>query len=197
MVGVGLEDFRGDGERFRREHNLHEPYILYAGRLDSMKNVIQLLSCFEAYKQARPDSRLKLAVMGDGPLALPQRPDIVRLGFMDGQARLDAYAGATLFCNPSKLESFSIVIMESWLAGVPVLVHGDCDVTRYHAIKSNGGLYFSTADEFAGAVDWFLENPGGRAQMGQLGREYVLREYNWQAVLGRFRAAANFWKELA
>jgi glycosyltransferase involved in cell wall biosynthesis len=91
-------------------------------------------------------------------------------------------------------ESFSIVIMESWLAGVPVLVHGNCDVTRYHVLRSDGGLYYVGFEEFAGAIDWLMEHPVERERMGQLGRAYVLKEYNWDAVLARLREALRVWQ---
>jgi glycosyltransferase involved in cell wall biosynthesis len=91
------------------------------------------------------------------------------------------------------LESFSLVLMESWLAGTPVLVHGHCPVTRHHVLRSNGGLYFTSPAEFAGAMDWFLEHPAERQQMGALGRAYVRREFNWPAVLARFREASRSW----
>ncbi|MEP7198323.1 MAG: glycosyl transferase, partial [Chloroflexota bacterium] len=37
LVGMGVDDRRGDAERFRRTFNIPDPFILYAGRFDSMK----------------------------------------------------------------------------------------------------------------------------------------------------------------
>ena len=51
-------------------------------------------------------------------------------------------AAASLLCQPSHNESFSLVIMESWLCGRPVLVSSQCAVTKDFAKRSNGGLYF-------------------------------------------------------
>jgi glycosyltransferase involved in cell wall biosynthesis len=192
IVGFGLDDYQADPARFRQRFGLSDPFILYSGRLDSMKNVIELLSFFTRYKQQRPGP-FKLVLMGTGPLPIPSSPDIVPIGFQSGQDKLDAYAAATMLCQPSLMESFSIVIMESWLAGVPVLVHGDCDVTRYHALRSNGGLYYAGFEEFAGALDWLMTHPPERARMGRLGRAYVLGEYNWETVLRRFRDGLEVW----
>jgi len=83
--------------------------------------------------------------------------------------------------------------MEAWLAGTPVLVHGHCPVTRDHVMRSNGGLYFSSAAEFGGAIDWFFDHPHERQQMGELGRAYVQRECDWTAVLQRFRESLAGW----
>jgi glycosyltransferase involved in cell wall biosynthesis len=193
VVGFGLDDCQGHAERFRRRFDVADPFILYSGRLDGMKNLLELLAFFIQYKRRRPGP-LKLVLMGEGSLAIPSHPDILPIGFQNGQEKLDAYAAATVLCQPSLLESFSIVIMESWLTAVPVLVHGDCDVTRYHVLRSNGGLYYTDFDDFGGALDWLVEHAAGRAQMGKLGRAYVLREYNWEAVLARFRAALKVWQ---
>ncbi len=194
VAGIGIDDRPGDGARFRQQHNLPGEFLLYSGRLDDVKNVPLLLDYFAAYKRQRPGD-LKLALMGRGSIEIPSHPDVVLLGFKQGQAKLDAYAAATLLCQPSVMESFSIVIMEAWLAGAPVLVHGDCPVTRYHCQQSNGGLYFSNEDEFAGCVDWFLDHPRERAQMGRHGRRYVLENYTWEAVARRVLGALRQWLE--
>ncbi len=157
-----------------------------------MKNVLQMVGYFTEYKRLHPGP-LQLVLMGAGPLAIPAHPDIIQVGFLTTREKLDAFAAATVLCQPSLLESFSIVLMEAWLAGTPVLVHGDCEVTRYHVLRSNGGLYFTSADEFAGAIDWFLAKQVQGASMGKLGRAYVMREYDWATVLARFRAALEVW----
>jgi glycosyltransferase involved in cell wall biosynthesis len=195
LVGFGLDDHQSNAARFRRRLNLRDPFLLYAGRLDSLKNLLELFSFFIEYKRLRPRP-LKLVLMGDGALSVPSHPDIIPIGFLPEQDKLDGYAAATILCQPSLMESFSIVLMEAWLAGVPVLVHGDCDVTRYHVLRSNGGLYYTDFDEFAGALDWLMGHSVERVRMGELGRAYVLKEYNWETVLGRFRDALRVWRHL-
>jgi glycosyltransferase involved in cell wall biosynthesis len=193
LVGFGLDEISADGDRFRRKFGLSQPFVLYAGRLDPSKNVLELLSQFLSYRQARPDRDLKLVLAGNGPLPLPDHPDVVPLGQLAPSDLHDGCAAALLLCQPSLVESFSIVLMEAWLAGTPVLVHGQCDVTRYHVLRSNGGLYFTSGTEFAGALDWFLANPQACQRMGAQGKAYVRREFNWPAVLGRFREGLEVW----
>jgi glycosyltransferase involved in cell wall biosynthesis len=190
-----LDDYQADPSRFRRRFGLSDPFILYAGRLSPTKNLLELVSFFTAYKRLRPGP-LKLVLMGQEMMSIPAHPDVLPIGFQSEQDKLDAYAAALALCQPSLLESFSIVIMESWLAGAPVLVHGDCDATRYHVSRSNGGLYYVGFEEFAGALDWLMEHPVERRQMGHSGRAYVLREYNWETVLDRFRDALKVWQHL-
>jgi glycosyltransferase involved in cell wall biosynthesis len=193
LVGAGLEPFETNAERFRHRFGLAGPFLLYAGRLDPSKNVLQLVSHFVAYRQARPGRGLKLVLAGSGPLALPDHPDVVSLGFLADQDLRDAYAGATLLCQPSLVESFSLVLMEAWLAGTPALVHGHCPVTRHHVTRSNGGLYFTSAAEFAAALDWLLAHAAERARMAARGRAYVQAEFAWPIVVERFRQAVAGW----
>jgi len=193
LVGVGVDELVGDGQRFRQKLGLYEPFVLYSGRLDPMKNVMEMVAYFVAYRQARPERPLKLVLAGGGPLRLPDHPDIVRAGVLGLQELHDAYAAAMVLCQPSLVESFSIVLMEAWLAGTPVLVHRDCSVTRDHVLRSNGGLYFASAAEFAAALDWLFDHPDARRWMGVLGMAYVRREFNWPAVLRRFEEGVARW----
>ena len=49
---------------------------------------------------------------------------------------------------PSYLESLSMVALEAWALGKPVLANGQCDVLQGQCIRSNGGLYYESFEEF-------------------------------------------------
>jgi glycosyltransferase involved in cell wall biosynthesis len=102
------------------------------------------------------------------------------------QDKYDAFAAAALFCMPSVHESFSLVIMESWLMGTPILVHGDCAVTTEHCRRANGGLYFSNYPEFAATVTYLLDHPQIAQTMGRLGARYVLANYQWDTIIDKY-----------
>lgn len=194
IVGFGFDPYQADPARFRRQHKVTDPFLLYSGRLEGGKNVPLLIQNFIEYKR-RNRTPWKLVLMGKGE-PVPAHPDIVELGFRQGQEKLDAYAAASLLCQPSINESFSIVIMESWLSGVPVLVHSDCEVTRYHAECSNGGLHFRTYDEFEAILNLLGQNEDLRQQLGRHGQQYVETQYGWPQVLGRFYEALDHWHTL-
>ncbi|MBM3128957.1 MAG: glycosyltransferase family 4 protein [Chloroflexi bacterium] len=195
VVGVGFAPFQADGVRFREGSGIRDPFILYSGRLEGAKNVPLLIQYFLEYKR-RHARALKLVLMGKGPESLPNHPDIINLGFRQGQPKLDVYAAATILCQPSVNESLSIVMMESWLCRVPVLVHADCAVTRYNVTQSNGGLYFRDYDEFESVLDLVLNDESLRRRLGENGLYYVQTQYCWDAVLGRFEAAFKCWSDL-
>lgn len=191
VLGVGVEtDFEYDGTRFRDKYQITAPYIIYAGRKDSAKNIDTLITYFAEYKKRNQTDHgdLKLILIGGGTVKVPEtvRSDVIDLGFVDQQDKYDACAGAALLCQPSKNESFSIVTMESWLCERPVLVHAECKVTKNFAEESGGGLYFGDYFEFEGCLNYLLEHPDMAAQMGRKGRQFVLENYKWDVVVQKF-----------
>ena len=133
-----------------------------------------LLKYFSQYHK-RHSSDLALILIGGGKIDIPLDilDKVYDLGFIDKQDKYDAYAAAELLCQPSHNESFSLVIMESWLCGRPVLVNNQCAVTKNFVIESNGGLYFNDYFEFEGTVDYILSHKDIAIEMGNNGKKYV------------------------
>jgi glycosyltransferase involved in cell wall biosynthesis len=191
LVGEGVDPLpAGDAERFRRTHRMHDPFVLYAGRKAAEKNTPLLVEYFARYKLTHPQSRLKLVLIGSGGVRIPGRlsADILDLGFVTPQDKADAYAATLALCQPSLLESFSLVMMEAWLAGAPSLVHGRCAVTRDHCLASNGGLFFEDYFEFVEAIELLARDGALRQRMGEAGRAYVLANYTWDRVTDNYLA---------
>lgn len=187
-MGIGLETtITGDSERFRKKYNINDPFILYAGRKDETKNVHVLLKYFAQY-QEEYKNELKLVMIGPGKLPIPKscEASVYDLGFVDIQDKYDAYAAATTLCQPSKNESFSFVIMESWLMERPVLVHRACKVTRNFVKEANGGFYFSNYYEFAEEVEYLLKNKDIAKVLGKQGRNYVLKHFTWDIIIRKY-----------
>lgn len=184
-LGTGLDvSFTGDAERFRKKYAIDAPFVLYAGRKDNGKMVDQLARYFAFYKERNP-SPLRLVLIGPGRLDFRAR-DVIDLGFVPAQDKYDAYAAATVFCNPSHFESFSIVIMESWLSGVPVLVNGACAVTRDFVIQAQGGLYYTSYAEFECGLKYLLAHPDTARQMGENGGAFVREHFAWDVVVDKY-----------
>ena len=188
VLGEGLDmNWHGDAEAFIKKYDMREPFVLYAGRKDAGKNVGILIQYFCEYKK-RNENQLKLVLIGGGNIHIPEeyRRDIVDLGFVPIQDKYDAYAAADFLCQPSTHESFSLVIMESWLAGRPVLVHEQCEVTKSFAIETGGGLYFNDFFDFEGCVNYFLDNERKAGQMGKGGCQYVKEHFSWDVIVDRY-----------
>ncbi|CUX70833.1 D-inositol-3-phosphate glycosyltransferase [Clostridium sp. C105KSO15] len=176
-----------NANRFIDKYKITEPFILYAGRKDKGKNVDTLIKYFIEYR-ARYSNGLKLVLIGGGNIELPShiKNDIYDLGFLPLQDKYDAYAAATVLCQPSKNESFSLVIMESWLCGRPVLVNGECEVTKHFASISNGGLYFNSYFEFQECINYIVNNYEIAKTMGENGCEFVESNFSWDVIVERY-----------
>jgi glycosyltransferase involved in cell wall biosynthesis len=189
LVGEGVDTaIAGDGARFRAKYHVEGPFLLYAGRKAREKNTPLLVEYYARYRFTHPDTPLKLVLVGGGGVRVPERlgRDVLDLGFVPAQDKLDAYAAALALCQPSLLESFSIVMMEAWLCGAPVLVNAGCAVTREHCLASNGGLYFGDYFEFVESVDLLLGDPGLRQRLAANGRAYVLAHFTWDRVTDNY-----------
>lgn len=196
-IGVGMDTgIEGKPEAFREKFGIDAPFILYAGRKDKGKNVETLLKYFAEYKMREPDSPLHLVLVGGGEIELPENSAefIHDLGFVDVQDKYNAMAAAEFLCQPSLNESFSIVIMESWLCGRPVLVHERCSVTSDFAKRSQGGLYFRDYYEFEGCVKWLTENREKASELGANGREFVKKSFDWDIITDKY---LRFFEKMA
>ncbi|RFU21760.1 glycosyltransferase family 4 protein [Geodermatophilus marinus] len=195
VVGCGVEVPSGyDPEAFRARYGITRPYVLYAGRREGAKGWDELLQHFRTAVLGR-GLDLALVTMGAGEVRPPQGLEdrVVDVGFLPDDERDDAYAGALAYVQPSRYEAFSRTIMESWLAGRPVVGIGEGGVVRHHVETSRGGLLYDDAPEFAESLAVLLGHPRIADEMGRRGREYVLSRYQWDTVLDGIERSIVDW----
>jgi glycosyltransferase involved in cell wall biosynthesis len=125
---------------------------------------------------------LDLVLIGSTVLPIPKHPRIRHLGYQPDEDKFDALAAADLLIMPSKFESLSMVALEAWALGKPVLANGACDVLKGQVLRSNAGLYYETFEEFAEAL-YLLEASGPLGGIfGRNGREFFRRHYTWPVI---------------
>jgi len=182
VVGVGTEvPGRYSGETFRRKYKLSGPYILYLGRIDENKGCHKLFEYFVRFKR-ESGSDVKLVLAGSTVIQVPSHPDIHYLGFLGDLEKFDALDGAELLVMPSFYESLSMVTLEAWALGKPVLANALCDVLKGQCLRSNGGLYYETYPEFREALSLLLSSPRLRGALGENGRRYFKAHYAWDVI---------------
>jgi glycosyltransferase involved in cell wall biosynthesis len=181
-VGVELPSSNGDPE----SGPLPERYFVYAGRKERGKNVHLLGEWFLEYARKYP-SNTKLVFIGGGDASLVSASDrCLDLGFVSEPRKLEVLRHSLGVINLSENESFSIVIMEGWLCGVPSVVSANCAVTRSHVSRCNGGMFVSNKKEFCDALKYLEDEETVRQRMGANGQQYLAREFSFDAVLGRY-----------
>lgn len=182
VVGIGSEVPQNpQPARFRQKYGIRGPFAVYVGRIDENKGCRELFSHFEAYLRERAGT-LTLVLIGNSILEIPAHPRIRHLGFVDDADKFDAIAASELLIMPSFFESLSMVALEAWALGKPVLANAKCDVLKGQCIRSNAGLYYENASEFVETLRAIEFNRWIAGSLGRNGRQYYRDNYDWPVV---------------
>lgn len=182
VVGVGSDiPQRTDPRKFRRKFHIRKPFAIYIGRVDENKGCPELFDYFQRYAALYPTG-LDLMLVGSSVIDIPKHPRIRHLGFLSDSDKFDALAASDVLIMPSRYESLSMVALEAWALGKPVLANGHCDVLRGQATRSNAGLFYDNFEEFAECL-YALDGSGplGRI-LGTNGRDFFRRNYAWPVI---------------
>jgi glycosyltransferase involved in cell wall biosynthesis len=182
VVGVGsMIPPRVDAARARQAFGLHRPFIAYVGRIEANKGCGELFDFFQKYLEtSRRD--VDLVLIGTPALPIPEHPRIRHLGFVSDQDKFDVLAAAAALVMPSYYESLSMVVLEAWALGRPVLANAKCDVLLGQCRRSNAGLYYEHATDFGAALDRLLDDGALSAALGRNGRDYFTAHYSWPVI---------------
>jgi glycosyltransferase involved in cell wall biosynthesis len=182
VVGVGSDiPPQTNPVRFRQKFSMRDRFAIYIGRIDENKGCAELFDYFQRYARLLVEG-LHLVLIGNPIIPIPEHPRIHHLGFLSDQDKFDALAAAELLVMPSYFESLSMVALEAWALGKPVLANGQCDVLKGQCIRSNGGLYYDNFAEFVETLRAIDFNPTLAAVLGRNGRDYFQRHYTWPII---------------
>lgn len=182
VVGVGSEvPPHTQPSRFRQKHNIRGPFVVYVGRIDENKGCRELFDYFGTYLK-EGSGRLTLVLIGNSILDIPKHPRIRHLGFLDDVDKFDAIAGAEALLMPSYFESLSMVALEAWALGRPVLANARCDVLKGQCIRSNAGLYYDSESEFVESLRALEHNRWIAGGLGKNGRQFYRDHYDWPVI---------------
>jgi len=107
------------------------------------------------------------------------------LGAVDRDTLMQCYAGADVFCLPSKTEPFGLVLIEAMASGTPVVTN-NTDIQQW--IVADGGSCIDVEDEatLVAALESYRD-PAHRAEVGVLARTNALR-FSWAAAADQYHA---------
>ena len=187
VVGVGSEiPASPDAERARQTFGLQDPFVVYIGRIDANKGCDELFRLFEWYQRIAyltlRDRRLDLILIGTAVIDIPSHPRIRHLGFVSDDDKFDVLCAAEALIMPSYFESLSMVALEAWALGKPVIANGRCDVLKGQCLRSNAGLYYESDIEFEGAINVLLDTPELADDLGRRGRAFYREQYDWPVI---------------
>jgi glycosyltransferase involved in cell wall biosynthesis len=190
VLPAGLDTIEAPGGpgAFARRHRLRGPYLLQAGALRAEKGTLDLLAAHARLAGAgraitlvlagRPDEDVRRGVSA----ARDAGRDVLLVEAPDTAEWDDALRGAYALAHPSRGDSFGLVILEAWRAGVPAVVAnagGPAHLIRH----GRDGLVVAPGDPdaLAGALDALLVDPGRASRLGAAGGTRVA-DYTWERI---------------
>lgn len=182
VIGSGLDLPEPDPSLdFAARHGLKRPFILYVGRIDRMKGCLTLFAYFKKFVEETGQD-VDLVLAGKAAVPVPVHPNIREVGFITEEEKVKALRQCRLLVMPSPYESLSVITLEAWKLGVPVLANAKCRVLLGQCQRSNGGLFYEGYAEFAEGLELLLRRPEIGEILGRQGQEYVEAEYSWERV---------------
>ena len=105
------------------------PYLLYVGSVDRRKDWRTLLQAFALLRTSIPEIRLVIVghiIQGRSDLhkhiqACQVADAVLCTGYVEDDALVKLYAGASIFIYPSWFEGFGLPLLEAMAMGVPVI----------------------------------------------------------------------------
>lgn len=186
VVGVGVDvPTTADGDRFRGAHGISGPYYLYLGRIVESKGCAELFAHWDRFR-SRHEGPATLVLIGHREMAVPDRSDVRYVGQVSDAEKFDALAGCTAVTYSGLLDSLSIIVLEAWAMGKPVVVSSKAPVLANLSRRAGAGLPYGSADEFAGLLEVLIERPALAAELGAAGRAFVARTYTWPGVVQKY-----------
>jgi len=174
----------GPANAFRRRHRMYGQFLLYGGRIDPGKGCEELLEYFQTYIKEGGDATLML--MGVKLMPLPDDPHVRFAGVLPDEERLHALEAATVVVVPSPYESLSLLALEAFAVGTPVLANARAEVLVDHCLQSNAGLFYADRWEFMESLRLLMRDDKLRSAMARNGKTYINRHYRWDLILAKY-----------
>lgn len=178
------EHLQGAANAFRRRHRIHTPFALYGGRIDPGKGCEELLEYFRTYVDEGGDGTLVL--MGTKLMPIPEDPHVRFAGLLPDAERLHALEAAHVVIVPSPYESLSLLALEAFAVGTPVLANARSEVLVDHCRRSHAGLYYEDRWEFTEALSLLMRDAALRDALGRNGKAYINAHYRWDTIIGKY-----------
>jgi glycosyltransferase involved in cell wall biosynthesis len=160
VIGATVVSRSGDPESARAVLGLApgEPFVLCVGRVERAKGSHVLADLWRLYRRRRPGAP-RLVLMGPVNEGLEGDGDVVVAGRHSEEVKWGALEACEFAITPSAWESFSLVVLEAWLAGAAIVVNRRCAATLEHCVRSGGGLSFLDYADFEVVADRLLADP--------------------------------------
>jgi glycosyltransferase involved in cell wall biosynthesis len=181
VVSVGVEPRPARPERFREKYGLQRPYLFYVGRVEKGKGVGDLLRHHRRLVGRFHDAP-DLVLAGEASMRVGGER-VRALGRISEQDKYDGLSGALAVVVPSRYESLSLLALEAFAQGAPVLANGQSDVLEGQVRRSGAGRTYVDDDSFAEGVRAIGNE---RQRLSRRAVAYA-RQHGWAGVVKAYR----------
>lgn len=165
------------------------PVILFVGKESERKGLRELLLAFEG-RDPHHDNAQLWVVGGPRERAIN---NVTYFGLVESREDMrNIYEQATVFCLPSRQESFGLVVPEALSYGLPCVVTDTGELPELIGFGA-AGIVVPVQDvvSLRHALNTMLDSPELRESMGRAGRE-LARSMSWTNVVERMVTALEF-----
>lgn len=191
VMSVGIDPVSDiKDESVIKKFGIKGKYIIYVGRIDSAKGCKELLAYFADYLKDTK-APLSLVLAGKNMIEPVVHENIIYAGFVTDEEKEQLTKHAEALIIPSKYESLSLVVLESFACKVPVIANGLCEVLKDHIELSKGGWLFTDKQNFYTALNEVLADKDNQ-EKGKAGYDYVMNNFVWDKVLKAYDNAIEY-----
>ena len=167
----------------KQKYNLPDKFILYVGRLNTRKNVPNLLKAYALLKNTdyllvlvgNKEWKTDNIILIQNQLNIKDR--VIETGSVQGEDLAIIYSLATVFCFPSFEESFGLPPLEAMASGVPIIVSNSSAIPEVCGVAGNY-VEATNPTDIAQGIERLLTHPNIIAEKIQQGIERS-KELSW------------------
>lgn len=187
--GVNHDRFYPKKQDEDMPYGIKKPYLLFAGRLEHKKNLVNLIKAFGLLRQ---ESRLnhQLVLVGKEGFGYAEiakeinklppniKEDIIETGYVTDSTYDQILRSADFFVFPSLYEGFGLPVLEAMACGIPVVAS---NVSSLPEVVGDAGLLINPNKPFsiAAAVSRLIHHPQEREELVKTGLKQA-KKFTWQ-----------------
>lgn len=165
-----------------------DEFLLAVGTIEPRKNLNVLVTAFEQYARARPESKLRLVIAGgrgwlsdpffENVRKSPARDLIVITDYLHDEELRALYSSCRAFVYPSLYEGFGLPPLEAMACGAPVIASR---IPALVEIAGEAASFFEPTDamDLCETIVALLENANERKKSAVAGQTRAA-EFSWQ-----------------
>ena len=175
--------------KVKRDPNL----VLFIGRLEKRKGVMQLLEAFTYLKTIKPEARLIIG--GNGPLRQNLEnyvrehdiDDVEFLGYVEDEKKIELLSTCSIYTSPALYgESFGIVLAEAMAMQAPIVCHAN---EGYSWVMQGTGrlslVNCKDAEAYAHRMQLMMEDNALRKAWVEWSKSYV-KQFDYERIVDKY-----------